>query len=97
MRCRQHGGGQLCQRGARPTIHPGRKLVFHTICAIITRNLPTANIDGCVSVLGQIHFAARHVPKSKGSFGNLCEAQTETCKGVLLIVQMDDVAAKTAS
>ena len=34
---------------------------------------------------------------ASGSFDNLCEAQTETCKGVLLILQMDDLAAEKAS
>jgi hypothetical protein len=46
-----------------------------------------------MSVLGQTHFTARHVPKSEGSLG-LGKAQTETCKGVLLMLQMDDLAAK---
>ena len=50
---------------------------------------------GCMSILGQIFFAAGHTLKSEGSFG-LRVAQAKTCKGVLLMLQMDDQATKAA-
>jgi hypothetical protein len=33
----------------------------------------------------------------QGSFGYLCKAQTETCRGVFLLLQVDVLVAKTAS